>query len=380
MNLTGGAGPDGFPRNRARRVTWKVRGRPTRRFALRGGPMRGSPRMACFLTGIGRSVKLAQRIRRLRAPEIHVATPGGRAVKLACCLLAADANPDYLEFFPLVHAAWKDIVGVEVRLVLIADTLPPDLRRFEDSIRVFTPIPGVHTAFQAQCIRVLFPPLLASEFADAVLVSDIDMLPLSRRYFVRSIRHVDRNDFVIYRAGVLEHLGQLPICYNAAMPGTWAEVFPGIRDENDIAALLEEWWAGASLRYGIREGMDWATDQYRLFSYVANWSAINGTGRLVRLGDIATRFRRIDRSDPVKFRKSVTTHRHLLRTGYYADCHMLQPPSEHVTDNLMAATEAGTPASTMDHLRTMLTRIYRMPARYDADRVRRLMLRLRAHR
>jgi len=47
-------------------------------------------------------------------------------MKLGCCLVASDLNPDYLDFFPLVQRAWREVVGIEVRLVLIANGPAPE--------------------------------------------------------------------------------------------------------------------------------------------------------------------------------------------------------------------------------------------------------------
>ncbi len=286
-------------------------------------------------------------------------------MKLGCCLLASDLNPDYLDFYPLVHDAWQQVVGIDVRLVLIADEIPPNLHAYKQSITLFTPLPGVHTAFQAQCIRVLYPALMGSEYADAILISDMDMLPMSRRYFAGTIRNIDTDSFVVYRAGVLERKGQLPIMYNAALASTWGEMFPGLRDEGDVREVLMQWWSEAPdyavktwvetpVYTGPSAGSDWATDQTRLFSAVARWTVAAGEARLARLDDADTRFRRLDRHDLTDLEKIIMQRAHLLRAGYFTDYHMPQPPSEHAPLNAEAAKQVITPPSAIDRLRLFL--------------------------
>ena len=266
-------------------------------------------------------------------------------MKLGCCLLASDLNPDYLDFFPLVQKAWKEAVGVEVRMVLIAQELPRDLRQFEGAIRLFRPVLGLHTAFQAQCVRLLFPALLHDECRDAVLISDMDMLPLSRRYFTQPLENLGADKFVMYRAGVLH--GQVPIGYNAALASTWWQIFPAIRDETDVAQVLGAWWAEGK-DYGIRKGAGWFTDQDKLHSHLNAWEAAAGKGRLVRLTDGKTGLCRLDRSRPEEFRRNLARQSHLLRAGYFTDFHMMQPPSEHEALNLQVFAEAHTPPSPSD--------------------------------
>jgi hypothetical protein len=289
-------------------------------------------------------------------------------LKLACCLVASDLNPAYLHFFPLVHRVWTELVGIDVRLVLIGHELPPALNSFNRLVHVFPPVPGVHPAFQAQCIRLLFPALLGGEYTDAVLISDMDMIPMNRRYFTRPIEHLTPDKFVVYRAGVLEALGEIPICYNAATPGTWGEMFENVRDETDISDVLRQWWAECGGYEEIRKGAGWTTDQRRLFSRLNAWAAAEGSGRVVRLTDRQTGFCRLDRCSPEVFRRRLARHSCLLRAGYYADFHMMQPAHEHGALNLQAADEALRPASPTDRMIVTL-----MPLRYKASAVHKLI-------
>jgi len=273
-------------------------------------------------------------------------------MKLGRCLVASDLNPDYLDFFPLVQRDWREVVGIEVSLVLIANDLPQSLRPFERAIRVFPPVPGLHTAFQAQCIRLLFPALLQSECSDAVVISDMDILPLRGSYFTKPLEQIEADSFVEYRSGT--PLGQVWILYNAAQPATWGEVFPGVHGESDIAEILRAWWAGGRTYEGIRKGAGWYTDQIKLFSHLEAWETARGRGRWVKLTDRNTGFGRLDRCSPEVFPQRLARYSHLLRAGYLTDFHMMQPHSEHAALNLRAYEEARKPASRTDRARAAL--------------------------
>ena len=96
------------------------------------------------------------------------------------CLVASDLNPTYYTFFPLVKQYWKNMVNISAIMILVADEIPDNLRNFKDNIILFKPIENVNTAFQAQCIRILYPCLLENEY---IIISDMDLIPLNSKYY-----------------------------------------------------------------------------------------------------------------------------------------------------------------------------------------------------
>ena len=136
-------------------------------------------------------------------------------MKIGKCLVSSDLNPLYLDFFPTGLRAWTEILGIKVVLVLIADEIPINLQTFKDDIILFPPIAGVHSAFQAQCARLLIPQLTPVAADEAIIISDIDMVPMNNRYYTRSIRNVSNDKLVVYRSNVLRENREIAICYNA---------------------------------------------------------------------------------------------------------------------------------------------------------------------
>ena len=261
-------------------------------------------------------------------------------MRLGCCLVACDLNRAYLEFFPLVYRLWRELVGIDVRFVLIADAVPASLAKFDGSVDLFRPLPDVHTAFQAQCVRLLYPALLGKDYGDAIVTSDIDMLPMNRRYFVSPIARVKPDSFVVYRSGILDDVEEVRICYNAAAPATWAELFGGIRDDGDVRGALQDWWAELDGYQGVRHGTNWNTDQRTLFKRLKVWDGAAGEGRVVRLSDRATGFRRLDRIRPKQLLKAFSRGALQIRRRRSSDFHMMQPPLEYAALNAAAAAAA----------------------------------------
>ena len=214
--------------------------------------------------GIARTVGYPVSSPRLPRPPL----PHSRApIRLGRVLMACDLNPEYIDYWPSARRAWLEIVGVEPLLVLIAEEreVPEHLRSDELVVR-FTPVEGVHTALQAQCIRLLYPAVVDTN--DAVIVSDVDLYPLRPSYFLESIEHLDSHFFVSYRDIYLER-SMVSMLFNAATPRTWSELF-GVSTLEDVRAQLTAWTSG--LEYVLDRGnTGWYTDQELLYRTLMEW-------------------------------------------------------------------------------------------------------------
>lgn len=231
-------------------------------------------------------------------------------------LTATDSNPLYSDFIPKFVEAWSRVVPeADICILYIANSLPDSLARYSKHIRVIAPIPGMHTAFQAQCIRLLYPRQIARN--EGVLITDMDMFPLNRSYYVNSIRDAPDTAFVVYRDVCLPT--EISMCYNVAHPGTWASVF-GTRPTNE---LTEEWYRPSGYD-GAHGGQGWSTDQKILVNAFNEWS-----GPKIILSDSITKFARLDRAMPMDlWDRERHRIRSLILQGYFADYHCLRPYSQ----------------------------------------------------
>jgi hypothetical protein len=255
-------------------------------------------------------------------PRPTVRSQSDRGLALSHAVVASDLNPRYLDAWPLARRAWREIAKLDPRLILVADPADvPAALSADPAVRVFEPVPGLHTAYQAQCIRLLFPALLAE--ADGVVVSDVDMIPLTASYFRRPLSRIKADHFVAYRDFVL-HLREIPICYNAALPATWGTIF-GVHELGDVRARLSEWAEG--VRYaGTHDGEGWTTDQLVLYRTLVE------RGRRCRdvwiLDDYYTRFRRLERTYVRKWGRLAPAALEGLRRREFADFHLLAADSD----------------------------------------------------
>lgn len=228
------------------------------------------------------------------------------AIKLDRVILSSDANPFYLEFWPIVARAWKEIVGIKPTLVLIAD-MDVCVDETIGEVMRFEPIQGVSIALQTQVIRLLIPAFFENEVS---IISDIDMLPLNKNYFIKELENIPDENFLVYRDKAYENNSfRYPMCYNAAKGSTFKEIFK-VNTLKDIPHIIKAW---ASLNLG------WPTDEFILYAYLNNWKKFHS--KCTRLGHSTEK--RIDRSD------NLTYDTQLLQNNYYIDAHLLRPYSQY---------------------------------------------------
>jgi len=283
----------------------------------------GTARLRALLSGRD----LAGRVRR-RPRSSHVLPQPPRprrrepTLRLTHALVAADLNPRYLDFWPLVRRAWQEVAELEPVLVLVADEAQvPEHLRADPAVRLFAPLPELHTALQAQCIRLLYPALLSAE--GGVIISDADMVPMNHRYFHRPTLGVAQSHFVAYR-DVYVASGEVPMCYNAALPRTWSTIFE-VATLDDVRTRLAQW--GAAVEYaGVRGGTGWLTDQQLLYRTLLDH------GRRSRnvwiLDDHYAGYRRLENAVLLRRGRLDARDRRRILRGAYSDFHCVHPYGE----------------------------------------------------
>lgn len=243
-------------------------------------------------------------------------------MKIGTVLTATNDNPLYIDFIPMFVQAWKNLLPeADICIVLINDHIPPQFQQYSQYIHLFPSIdPSINTAFQAQCIRLLYPRLITKN--SGVLITDMDMIPLQRSYYVDTISHVPDDAFVCYRNVCLPEM--ISMCYNIALPHTWLSIF----GNDSIEHILKSWYSTSNYD-GLHGGNGWCTDQYRLIDAINSWK--NTEHNVVIFNDQQTGFTRLDRldfSNPISssFLLSLAQNVHNEK---YCDYHCLRPYSAH---------------------------------------------------
>ena len=232
------------------------------------------------------------------------------AIKIDRVILSTNDNPTYIEFWPIVAKVWKEYIGIKPTLALIADKSVIIDETLGDVIR-FEPIPGIPSGLQAQCIRLILPAYFEDEVC---ITSDIDMIPLNKKYFLDSVKSLGDDNFIIYKNRYYErnkHTGLFPMCYNVSKGKNFKEIFEikNVKDIKEVESIIINWH---SLNWG------WQTDERMLYKYVTNWKHYEE--KCIKLNHYDDR--RIDRGlwayDP-----------NGVKPGSYVDAHCLRPYSQY---------------------------------------------------
>jgi len=240
-------------------------------------------------------------------------------MKLQCVLTATTADPMYMDFVPLFVEAWKKLYPtVDVKIILVHDRIPLELEIYRENLILFRPLPRVSNAFVSQYIRLLYPALL-TQYEHGVLITDVDMLPMSSTYYTEPIEHIAENAFVYYRDKCTVN-SELAMCYNVAAPKTWMEIFH-VYGLQQVEERIEEIYS--LLDHYEVAGRGWNVDQTDLLKYVTLWNQT--TGRFVALNDTATGFRRLCRSSFYSWSTNLEQLKHDIVAGNYSDYHCLRP-------------------------------------------------------
>lgn len=257
-------------------------------------------------------------------------------MQIDTCVVSSTADPLYLDFFPLVHRMWGELVGLRCVLMLVAPEIPPGLMPLRDDIVLVPPLQDVEDGFIAQCIRLLAPQLVGAR--RGVVLSDIDLIPMRRSYYVDAVRDLPDDAMAVYRANALPGYAEIPICFNAAHPATWAELIEPA-DHIDAAMRILGRWRTEIPAYDPSTLSGWTTDQAILFRCVEAFDR----RRLRRFRDQELGFRRLDRSHLDDTGRLTWRQAFLAAGGGYSDCHMPRPMSRFAAANARIAETALSP-------------------------------------
>jgi hypothetical protein len=239
-------------------------------------------------------------------------------MKLDYVVTAVNDNPIYEEFIPIWIKTWNKLYPeVKARIIMVAEKIPSKYLEYTEQIILFKPISGVLTSFTSQIIRLLYPCLLDCE--GGVMISDADMLPMNRIYYIQPIQMIDDDKFVYMRENICFNNSEIAMCYNVAVPKVWKEIF-GIKSVEDITNTIKH----ISDTNLIQEGhgnIGWNIDQKFLYQKVMMWHY--QTNRLIRLKESDTKFNRLDRNT---FNLSDVLKKQ-ISDGVYTDYHCLRPMS-----------------------------------------------------
>lgn len=133
-------------------------------------------------------------------------------MKIQKVIHSSNSNPLYLDFWPIVSKVWKRFFNIEPILLYLNDN--PDVNissEFGPVVRI-NPLPNIPIELQTLWIRYWFP---LTDPECVFMISDIDMIPLSKKYFVDNISNYS-DDCYLHINPCIDTYGLIPSCYHIA--------------------------------------------------------------------------------------------------------------------------------------------------------------------
>lgn len=223
-------------------------------------------------------------------------------MKIEYSIVSCDDNPLYANFWDIVKKLWINLIGIKPILVKISDN--DNIEKYDNYvIHNFKKIEGIDTGFQSQVARMYVTKFYPE---NVCLTSDIDMLPLSKKYFLDNVEGIDENSLVIFSSDAYQGVERYPICYNAGKGKTFDDImnFEPTFEEYCLKLLKFNW--------------GWDTDELYFGKKVNQFSEQD---RIIKLNRGWEFGRAIDRIDRVKWTYNVSK----LKSGGYIDSHSLRP-------------------------------------------------------
>jgi len=232
-------------------------------------------------------------------------------MEIKYAILGSDMNPLYLDFWSIISKVWVKKFNIIPVLGLICDEDSDFIESEYGLIKKFKSIPGISNAMQSQIIRLYLPKFFPN---DVCVISDIDMLPMSKKYFIDDLNQYNDNQIIIHSSDNPEcnRSNEIPMCYNSAKGQLFTDIF-------EIDKKSWEQFANELNNMGC----GWFTDQRFLWEKINQHKHIKDVVFLNR-GWVGQAVNRIDRInwqyDP-----------EMVKNDIYIDSHLLRPYNENKT-------------------------------------------------
>jgi hypothetical protein len=234
-------------------------------------------------------------------------------MKLDLVIHSSDSNPFYLDFWPLVSRVWKEGFGIEPILLYIDENHDIPIDETYGKVVKMKPVPGVPLYLQCQWIRYWYP----SQVPELVcMLSDIDMFPISKRYFVDQIANIPDTKYV--------HINPfheyLPCCYHIAKGSLFA----------DVLKLEPTWEQSIRNLYAQNLGHDCFDGVNLILKDKPRWgSDEEHSNRLIRTYPDQSIFQFIGRTHKRIDRSHWVYAPFDIKADVYADSHSIRPYSQY---------------------------------------------------
>lgn len=230
-------------------------------------------------------------------------------MKIGYAVVASDDNPMYLDFWPIVSKLWKRL-GITPVLLYFGNGKPS-----EEHGVVLRMLQREDLPLATCWARYWFAA--HSENADeTIIISDIDMLPFSRWYFVDQLEKFDDNEYV-HLNPCIETYTRLPSCYHVAKGSRFKEMLELPDDFDESFRVLKSQNYNNENDYKATGHRQWCYDEFYASELLLKKDSV-----LMLKRDGGESGHRIDRTNWVYDENKMRAE------GYY-DSHSIRPYAEN---------------------------------------------------
>lgn len=240
-------------------------------------------------------------------------------MKIDKAIMSCDDKRYYLDFWYPVSRVWKKKFNIHPVLILFGDKNQLNVSEEFGTVVEFKTNPNILPHIQAQWARYWFPK---TEPDTTWLISDIDMFPVSKNYFIDSLSSVRDDAYINLNANG----DYFPACYNGGKGSTFKEVLK-LHDtwEESIAEVDRR---SKEINYNhIPESFSvYEPNQ----THMANWG-IDEAYSIEKIREFADKSRIIRVERPGGFcqrrldRASWKLEEDKVLNEWYNDCHSIRP-------------------------------------------------------
>ena len=232
--------------------------------------------------------------------------------------MSSNDNPLYLDFWPIVSKLWKLKFNIEPVLLYFGPNHNNISTEYGTVVNMEI-LDGIPISTQAQCSRLWYLGQLKD--TDISITSDIDMLPLSKKYFIESIEPISNNKLVNLNPIVTNFI-HLPMCYNIGSSLTFKKILNLDISWLDFMNRLIDWSKTTECKDYHGVGILWSLDETWSTNQIINYEKENKGSITLILRPNGVNGFRIDRPN-WRYNKS------LLKDDYYYDAHSVRPYSQY---------------------------------------------------
>lgn len=237
-------------------------------------------------------------------------------MKIQKVIHSSNSNRMYLDFWPIVSKVWKKFFNIEPILLYLNDDPNIEISSEFGTVIKIDPISTIPIELQTLWVRYWFP---INEPECVFMISDIDMIPLSKKYFIDNVSKFDEDSY-LHINPCIESYGLIPSCYHIAKGKKFSEVLSLDNSfEKDIKKVV---------LFDTTNNNGWFNDEkyatHKIMQYIEKNSDLFLIPR-----DGGQNGHRIDRSF-WRYDENLVEH------GFYYDSHSIRPYNQYKAhiDNL----------------------------------------------